>query len=163
MRPCGARRGAIIVAAGVAEPPTARLRAAPLDLLKLARSAGPGGMRATHAEVTGDLHVAEGFATLLKLARPDLEEELSHWVGDVAARELGLAAAGAVAWLKRAGAALEMNTAEFLQDERRALPAELEAQGFYADVERLRDDVERAAARLKQLEQRRAAACAASD
>ncbi len=158
-----ARGDAIIVAETVAEPPSARLRAAPLDLLKLMRSAGPGGMRATHAEVTGDLHVAETFATLLKLARPDLEEELSHWVGDVAARELGLAAAGAVAWLERAGAALEMNAAEFLQDERRALPAALEAQAFYADVERLRDDVERAAARLKQLEQRRAAACAASD
>jgi ubiquinone biosynthesis accessory factor UbiJ len=158
-----ARGEAIIVAETVAEPPSARLRAAPLDLLTLMRSAGPGGMRATQAEVTGDLHVAETFATLLKLARPDLEEELSHWVGDVAARELGLAAAGAVAWLERAGAALEMNAAEFLQDERRALPAALEAQAFYADVERLRDDVERVAARLKQLEQRRAAACAASD
>ena len=134
---------------------SARLRAAPLDLLTLMRSAGSGGMRATRAEVTGDLHVAETFATLLKLARPDLEEELSHWVGDVAAQELGHAAARrAVAWLERAGAALEMNAAEFLQDERRALPAALEAQAFYADVERLRDDVERAAARLKQLEQR---------
>ena len=56
-----------------------------------------------------------------------------------------------------------MNAAEFLQEERRVLPAALEARAFYADVERLRDDVERAAARLTQLEQRRAAACAASD
>jgi ubiquinone biosynthesis protein UbiJ len=32
------------------------------------------------------------------------------------------------------------------------LPAALEAQAFYADVERLRDDVERAAARLARLE-----------
>ena len=112
-----ARAGAIVVAETIDEPPTATVRAAPLDLLKLMRSARAGGVRATHAEVTGDLHVAEAFATLLKLARPDLEEELSHWVGDVAARELGLAAAGAVAWLERAGAALELNAAEFLQDE----------------------------------------------
>jgi ubiquinone biosynthesis accessory factor UbiJ len=159
-----ARGDAVVVAESIAEPPTARLRATPLALLELMRSGGGvGGVRATHAEVTGDLHVAEAFATLLKLARPDLEEELSHWVGDVAARELGVAAAGAVAWLRRAGVAFEMNAAEFLQEERRVLPAALEAQAFYADVERLRDDVERAAARLTQLEQRRAAACAASD
>jgi ubiquinone biosynthesis protein UbiJ len=35
------------------------------------------------------------------------------------------------------------------------LPAPLEAQAFYADVERLRDDVERAAARLARLERGR--------
>jgi ubiquinone biosynthesis protein UbiJ len=157
-----ARGDAVVLAESIPEGATARLRATPLALLQLMRSGDVGGVRATHAEVTGDLHVAEAFATLLKLARPDLEEELSHWVGDVAARELGLAAAGAAAWLRRAGAAIEMNAAEFLQEERRVLPAPLEAQAFYADVERLRDDVERAAARLTQLE-RRAAACAASD
>ena len=48
--------------------------------------------------------------------------------------------------------ALRMNTAEFLQEESRVLPAPLEAQAFYSDVERLRDDVERAAARLARLE-----------
>ena len=120
-------------------------------------------MRATHAEVTGDLHVAEAFATLLKLARPDLEEELSHWVGDVAARELGLAAAGAVAWLKRAGAALEMNAAEFLQDERRAAagiargPSVLRGRRAVAGRRRARRRAPYAT------RERRAAACAASD
>ena len=38
--------------------------------------------------------------------------------------------------------ALRANTAEFLQEESRALPAPLEAQVFYSDVERLRDDVD---------------------
>jgi ubiquinone biosynthesis protein UbiJ len=100
------------------------------------------------------LHTAERFAALLKHARPDLEEELSHWIGDVAAHELGRAAANAGAWFRRAAAALRMNTAEYLQEESRALPAALEAQAFYRDVERLRDDVERAAARLVRLERR---------
>jgi ubiquinone biosynthesis protein UbiJ len=141
----------------------ATLRATPLDLLKLARADGASDLKDTRAELTGDLQVAERFAALLKLSRPDLEEELSHWIGGIAARQIGQAASDATGWLARAGRALESNTAEFLQEESRTLPAPLEARAFYADVERLRDDVERAAARLSRLEQRRAAACAASD
>jgi len=34
------------------------------------------------------------------------------------------------------------------------MPAALEADAFYSDVERLRDDVERTAARLARLERR---------
>lgn len=70
------------------------------------------------------------------------------------AHALGQAVRGAAAWLERAGGALRMNTAEYLQEESRAMPAPLEAQAFYADVEKLRDDVERAAARLARLERR---------
>lgn len=133
---------------------TATLRAAPLDLLRLLGAASIADLKGTRAELTGDLQAAEGFSQLLKLARPDLEDELSRWVGDVPAHAVGQAARGAGAWLRRAAAALRMNTAEYLQEERRVLPASLEAQAFYADVEKLRDDVERAAARLKRLEQR---------
>jgi ubiquinone biosynthesis protein UbiJ len=92
---------------------------------------------------------------MLKLARPDLEEEVAKWVGDVPAHALGEVVRGFGAWLARAGGALRMNTAEYLQEESRALPAPLEAQGFYSDVERLRDDVERLAARLALLERNR--------
>jgi ubiquinone biosynthesis protein UbiJ len=155
--------GELKVAPHAVEPPTARLRAAPLDLLKLLRSDGDAaGMRKTRAEITGDLHVAESFAAVLKLARPDMEDVLAGFVGDIAAHELGRAAAAGVAWLGRAAQSLERNSAQFLQEESRELPAALEAQAFYDDVESLRDAVERAAARLARLEQR-AAACAASD
>ncbi|HZF29164.1 MAG TPA: SCP2 sterol-binding domain-containing protein [Gammaproteobacteria bacterium] len=133
---------------------TATLRARPIDLLRLVGADGLAQVRGTQAEISGDLQVAERFAKLLKLARPDLEEELSRWIGDIPAHALGRAAHGAGAWLKRAAQALRMNTAEYLQEESRALPAPLEAQGFYDDVERLRDDVERAAARLARLERR---------
>lgn len=134
---------------------TATLRATPLDLLRLLRADGVSGVKRTQAELSGDLEVAERYARLLKLARPDLEEEAAKWLGDVPAHALGSAARGFSAWLERAGAALRMNTAEYLQEESRAMPAPLEAQAFYADVERLRDDVERAEARLALLERRR--------
>jgi ubiquinone biosynthesis protein UbiJ len=138
--------------AGVA---TATLRATPLDLLRLLRADGVSGVKRTRAELSGDLDVAERYARLLKLARPDLEEEAAKWLGDVPAHALGEAVRGFRVWLERAGAALRLNTAEYLQEESRAMPAPLEAQAFYADVEGLRDDVERAAARLALLERRR--------
>jgi ubiquinone biosynthesis protein UbiJ len=150
-------------AADAARPPavsapssaaSATLSATPIDLLRLSRSADLSTLRGTGAEISGSPEIAERFAKLLKLARPDLEEHAARWVGDVPARALGDAARAAGAWLERAAFALRSNTAEFLQEESRALPAALEAQAFYADVERLRDDVERAAARLARLERR---------
>jgi ubiquinone biosynthesis protein UbiJ len=133
---------------------SATLSATPIDLLRLARSADLSTLRGTLAEIKGSPEVAERFAKLLKLARPDLEEYASRWLGDVPAHALGEAARAAGAWLERAAYALRANTAEFLQEESRALPATLEVQAFYSDVERLRDGVERAAARLARLERR---------
>jgi len=139
-----------------ASPPaaSATLSASPIDLLRLARSADLSTLRGTGAEIAGSPEIAERFAKLLKLARPDLEEHVARWLGDVPAHALGDAVRAAGTWLERAAGALRANTAEFLQEESRALPAALEAQAFYADVERLRDDVERAAARLARLEHR---------
>ena len=138
-----------------AEGATAALRAAPLDLLRLVNADGVSGVKRTRADLSGDLEVAERYARMLKLARPDLEEEVAKWLGDLPAHALGEAVRGVRAWLARAGAALRMNAAEYLQEESRAMPAPLEAQAFYGDVERLRDDVERAAARLARLERTR--------
>jgi ubiquinone biosynthesis protein UbiJ len=133
---------------------TATLRATPLDLLRLARAGGVSDVKRTHANFSGDLQVAERYSQLLKLARPDIEDEVAKWIGDVPAHALGEVARGAGAWLVRAADALRMNTAEYLQEESRAMPAALVADGFYSDVERLRDDVERTAARLARLERR---------
>jgi len=135
-------------------PFSATLSATPIDLLRLARAADLSTLRGTGAEIAGSPEVAERFAKLLKLARPDLEEHAARWLGDVPAHALGDAARAVGAWLDRAARAMRANTAEFLQEESRAVPAALEAQAFYADVERLRDDVERAAARLARLERR---------
>ena len=135
-----------------AEGATATLRATPLDLLKLARAGGVSDVKRTQANFRGDLQVAERYSQLLKLAWPDIEDEVAKWIGDVPAHALGEIARGAGAWLARAAGALRMNTAEYLQEESRAMPAALEADAFYSDVERLRDDVERTAARLARLE-----------
>jgi ubiquinone biosynthesis accessory factor UbiJ len=135
-------------------PASATLRSPPLDLLRLLGAASVTTLKGTRAEVAGDLHVADRFAELLRHARPDLEAHLADLVGDVPAHALGEAARSLGAWLRRAAGAFAMNTSEYLQEESRALPAPLEVAAFFAEVERLRDDVDRAAARLVRLERR---------
>jgi ubiquinone biosynthesis protein UbiJ len=155
--------GGLAITPGAAATAAARLRVAPLDLLRLARGAADAAaLRRAHAEIAGDPQVAESYAKLLALARPDLEEVLAGFVGDLLAYEIGCVAAGGVRRVAHAARSLETNTAEYLQEETGVLPAPLEAQAFYDDVEQLRDAVERASARLALLEQRAAAACAVS-
>ena len=88
---------------------------------------------------------------VLELARPDLEEELARLTGDVIAHETVRVARSGRAWAHRALDALTLNTAEYLQEESRDLPARHEAEGFFRDVEQIRDDVERAVARAQRL------------
>ena len=91
----------------------------------------------------------------MRHARPDIEAELAKLVGDIPAHQVAGLARRTDAWARRAATALAMNTAEFLQEEARQLPPRVEVDAFGRSVERLRDDVERAAQRLEQLERRR--------
>jgi ubiquinone biosynthesis protein UbiJ len=130
------------------------LSAGAFDLLKLARSASLAELKGAGATLSGDIHVAEAFAELMRLATPDPEAALAGFVGDMPAHALGQAARGAVGFTRRAGRALEQNVAEYLQEERPTLAPPPLARAFSADVERLRDDVERAERRIALLERR---------
>jgi ubiquinone biosynthesis protein UbiJ len=147
----GVREGHVSVRASALEPADATLRGTPLALLGLLDQASLSRLRTQSVELAGDIHVAEEFAEMLKLARPDLEGELAGWIGDVAAHELGAAVRGLRAWAARTQRALEADLADYVQYERAILPAALEARALYAAVERLRDDVERAEQRLEKL------------
>ena len=134
---------------------TATVEGTPLILLGLLGSAGSEGFRNSGARLSGDAPTAEAFAELLRHARPDMEEELSKLIGDIPAHEIAGAARRTDAFARRAGSALTMNASEFLQEEARQLPPRVEVDAFGQDVERLRDDVERAAQRLARLETHR--------
>ncbi len=130
------------------EPVAATVRGTPLAMLASLRGDALSGFAASGLSISGDAEVAEEFATLLRLARPDLEEQLSHVTGDVLAHQVGSAMRGVGAWGKHALTALRMNTAEFLQEESRQLPARAEVDGFFAAIETLRDDAERVAVKI---------------
>ena len=56
-------------------------------------------------------------------------------------------------WARDARATMEANVREYLQEESRELPSRYEIERFTRDLNVLRDDVERAEARLARLEE----------
>lgn len=125
------------------------------SLVTLARMAGGAGAQAIRdgdIDLTGDAATAQRFQTLLDHAKPDVEEELSRVIGDVAAHQLAEFARGVGNWVRGARSTMGDNIREYLQEESRDLPTRYEVEIFGQQVGELRDDVERIAARLKRLE-----------
>lgn len=120
-----------------------------LTLGGLATGAG-GGIGAI--DMSGNIETAQGFQQLMAYGKPDLEEELSSIVGDVAARGLSDVARNVLRWGRDAHATIEQNVTEYLQEESRALPSRYEIDRFRDRVNVLRDDVDRLDARLARLE-----------
>lgn len=125
------------------------------SLLTLARMAGSSGGQAIRdgaLELTGDIETAQSFQTLLGFAAPDVEEELSGVLGDVAAHRLGEITRGVRNWAHEARSTMTSNVREYLQEESRDIPSRYEADRFASAVDSLRDDVDRLAARVNRLE-----------
>jgi len=121
-------------------------------LARMAGIAGVGAIRDGSLELTGDPILAQEFQQLLAYAKPDLEEELSGFVGDVAAHRLGEIARGVGNWTREARSTMGANIREYLQEESRDVPSRYEVDRFATNVSTLRDDVDRLEARIKRLE-----------
>ena len=126
------------------------------SVLSLARIAGPDGeslFRDGSVTINGDALVAQQFQRLLRYGRPDLEEELSMVIGDVAAHGVGEFVRSAVQWVDETRRTMAGNVGEYLQEESRAVPGRHEVDAFRQDVNELRDDVARLEARLRAAEE----------
>jgi ubiquinone biosynthesis protein UbiJ len=131
------------------------------SLLTLARMAGPKGesvgevaVRDGALDVTGDAYTAQTFQKLLGYAKPDLEEELSHVIGDTAAHSTSRLVKNISNWAHHARATLGSNIREYLQEESGDVPSRYEVERFASEVNSLRDDVARLEARIKRLAER---------
>ncbi len=127
------------------------------SLLTLARMAGSGdagAIRDGSLELIGDAETAQAFQELLSAAKPDLEESVSTIVGDAAAHGLGRFSRGVRRWARDARSTMSANIREYLQEESREVPSRYELERFSSEVGELRDDAERLAARIQQLQER---------
>ncbi len=106
------------------------------------------------AQIRGDAEIANSYRELFVLARPDLEEELSRFVGDMPARRGVQLARQGLAWARRAGRTVRENLAEYLQEESRDLVNRPEFEEFLHGVDEVRETADRIEARLAGLERR---------
>jgi len=134
------------------EPADASVSGTPLALASLLGSRTPGTIRAAGVTIGGDAEIAQSFEKLLGYARPDLEEEIARLAGDVPAHYLAGAARGAVDFARRARDSFARNLGEYLTEESRDLLPAAELEVFLGEVDRIREDVDRAESRLALLE-----------
>lgn len=121
--------------------------------LMTAATANPGSSAAV--QVRGDAEVANRFRDLFKLLRPDIETEVSRFIGDVPAHGLARFASAAFKWSRRAVSSSRANIAEYLQEESRDLVNKTELAEFLSGVDQAREAADRADARLTLLERKR--------
>ncbi|HXH02961.1 MAG TPA: SCP2 sterol-binding domain-containing protein [Candidatus Competibacteraceae bacterium] len=129
--------------------PDLRLRGHPLALARLALEPGVS----EGVEIIGDTALARQLAALITQG-PDWEEWLSRFTGDVIAHQIGSTVRSILAWHSRTLETLLRNTGEYLQYETHDLPPARSLESFAAQIDILRDDVERLAARVERLRRR---------
>lgn len=142
---------ALDVVTSSSEDPDVVITGSVITLARMAGQSGEAAIRDGSLDLTGDAETARQFQQLLSFAKPDIEEELSGIVGDVAAHRLGEFARGVGRWGRSARSTMGENIREYLQEESRDAPSRYEVDKFAADVSTLRDDVDRIEARINRL------------
>ncbi len=134
-------------------PADAQVTGGPLSLLALLRDSEPpaSGSRVT---ISGDPELAQAFQKLLGFARPEIEAELARLVGEAPAALASRAVHQLLGFVRRVHDTATHSAAEYLTEESRDLPAKAEAEQQLSQVDRIREDVDRAAARIALLEER---------
>ena len=135
--------------------PDCTLYGTPMQLAKMRSShASADQLFSGSVKIEGDSSLAHEFGDMLAGLDIDWEEHLSHLTGDVIAHEVGNLSRGLLGWggnlIKTAG----LNLQEYLHEELRLLPNQFELEPFLTEVDQLRDDSERLAARIQHLRDR---------
>lgn len=133
--------------------PDCLITAAPLSLLRSSMADSTDSTFSGDVNIEGNSTLAQEFTSILKRIDIDWEEQLSRLTGDIIAHQIGNSFRNTSDWLSRNLDSSGLNLTEYLQEEARLLPGALELENFYQDVDRLRDDVERLAARVQRLQQ----------
>lgn len=103
--------------------------------------------------ISGDTEVAQTLQSIFSEIDIDWETHLAKCMGDTLAHQLGNAARHLFNAGKDATKSLKRSLQEYLHHEARTFPTQQECDTFYQDVSKIKNDVERAHARIKQLQQ----------
>jgi ubiquinone biosynthesis accessory factor UbiJ len=143
--------GQLTLSTAADETADATVSGTPLSLLSLIGTDARVRLRSSPVTINGNAEIAEGFQELLRAARPELEEELSRHIGDVAAHQVGNVLRGLTGWGRNAAATFAANVGEYLQEEGRDLVTRTEMDEFLREVDEQRETADRLEARVAQL------------
>ena len=101
--------------------------------------------------LSGDAELARRLQRLAERFDPDWQRPFVAVFGEVIGVQVAQAAAGALRQARAAGQALAESGAEFLTEESGDVVGKAELHAFYDDVDAVRDEVERLAARVARL------------
>ncbi|MFW2372249.1 MAG: ubiquinone biosynthesis accessory factor UbiJ [Gammaproteobacteria bacterium] len=102
-------------------------------------------------KIEGDSRLGHQFKRLLSEVNIDWEEQLSKYLGDVLAHQLGNAARSCSAWFNRSKQSLALDLGEYLQEESRMVVTKAELDRFVSQVDQLREAADRLDARIHKL------------
>ena len=102
--------------------------------------------------VSGDADLARRLQRLAERFDPDWQQPFAAVFGDVIGVQIANAVAGALRQARSAGRNFAQATAEYLTEESRDVVGREELNAFHDDVDALRDDVERIAARIARVQ-----------
>ncbi|MGX2040783.1 ubiquinone biosynthesis accessory factor UbiJ [Methylocaldum sp. MU1018] len=102
-------------------------------------------------EIDGDMDTARRFQTLFEKLDIDWEAHLAQYTGRAFASTCFDLVRSGLVWAKDSLKILELDLAEYWQEESRELPTPFEVDAFYAEVDRLRADFDRLEARIERL------------
>lgn len=108
-------------------------------------------------DLEGDIHVAQGFSTVVKNLDIDWEEQLSKHTGDVVAHSLFSTGRRVFELVREKGEQVRKTLSEGALEEKRLAAHPIAVEHFNLSVNDLRSDTDRLEARLSNLEKRLAA------
>jgi ubiquinone biosynthesis protein UbiJ len=139
----------MLQAAGKDESENVTIRIKPADIPLLLQNRERA---MSYVQVEGDAEFAHVVSQLSQTLKWEAEEDLSKFVGDIAAVRIVSGAKSAVAAAKATHQALTENLAEYFLEENPMLMRAQPVSDFAREVARLRDDVERLEKRIERME-----------
>lgn len=108
--------------------------------------------RAMH--FSGDAQLEQSVRTLVRALRWDVEEDLSNWVGDVAAHRIASSGRRARTWYREGLTRTGQNLGEYLSEERRVAVSRVQLTAFVDDIDACERRLEALEQRVRTLEQK---------
>lgn len=126
---------------------TIRIKLADLPLILQDRARA-----VSYVRIEGDADFANAISQLSQSLRWEAEQDLSRWVGDIAAHRIVTGARSAMAAVRTTHQAATENLAEYLLEENPMLMRPQPIADFGREISKLRDDVERLEKRVRKLD-----------